>query len=98
MKHPIASIAEPSQLAAGNMLPLLLLSVFGLARGMSSVLVGAGSDCRIAMSSDGTKMVAGLDGGSLYTSIWDLVKGFSLSYHTKETILVTMDPYGGNLN
>ena len=50
------------------MLPLVLLSVFGLARGMNFVLVGAGSNCRMAMSSDGTKMVAGPDGGTLYNS------------------------------
>ena len=27
-----------------------------------------------------------------------LVKGFELSYHTKETILLNIDPYNGNLN
>ena len=28
---------------------------------------------------------------------WVLVKGFNLSYHDKETILFTIDPYYGNL-
>ena len=26
------------------------------------------------------------------------VNGFNLSYHNKETILITIDPYYGNLN
>ena len=30
--------------------------------------------------------------------VWVLVKGFNLSYHNKETILFTTDPYYGNLN
>ena len=29
---------------------------------------------------------------------WVLVRGFNLSYHKKETILFTIDPYYGNLN
>ena len=29
---------------------------------------------------------------------WVLVKGFHLSYHKKETVLFTIDPYYGNLN
>ena len=29
---------------------------------------------------------------------WVLAKGFNLSYHNKETILLTIDPYYGNLN
>ena len=29
---------------------------------------------------------------------WVLVKGFKLGYHTKETILFTIDPYHENLN
>ena len=28
---------------------------------------------------------------------WVLVKGFSLSYHNKETALFAVDPYYGNL-
>ncbi|CAE7713940.1 unnamed protein product [Symbiodinium sp. CCMP2592] len=52
------------------MLLLVLLSVFGLAWGMNSVAVGNGyyaTDCRMAMSADGTKMVAGTN-VNLYTS------------------------------
>ena len=30
--------------------------------------------------------------------VWVLVKGFSLSYHNKETILFTIDPHYGSLN
>ena len=33
--------------------------------------------------------------GPLY---WVLVRGFSLSYHSKETILFTIDPHYGNSN
>ena len=29
---------------------------------------------------------------------WVLVEGCSLSYHNKETILLTIDPYCGNIN
>ena len=29
---------------------------------------------------------------------WALVRGFSLSYHNRETLLLTIDPYCGNLN
>ena len=29
---------------------------------------------------------------------WVLVKGFSLSYHNKETMLFTLDPHYGTLN
>ena len=30
--------------------------------------------------------------------VWVLVKGFNLSYHSKETLSSTIDPYYGNLN
>ena len=30
-------------------------------------------------------------------SYWVIVKGFNLSYHSKETLLSTIDPYYGNL-
>ena len=29
---------------------------------------------------------------------WVLVRGFNLSYHSKETVLFTIDPHYGNLN
>ena len=34
----------------------------------------------------------------LLEGLWVLVKGLNLSYHNKETILFTIDPYCGNLN
>ena len=37
-------------------------------------------------------------GGFGFGLYWVLVRGFHLSYHHKETILFTIDPYYGNLN
>ena len=53
------------------MLPLVLsvFAVFGLAQcDMVATQVGAGDGSRVAMSSDGTKFVAGMRNGDLYTS------------------------------
>ena len=30
--------------------------------------------------------------------IWVLARGCNLSYHSKESILFTVDPHGGNIN
>ena len=35
--------------------------------------------------------------GWRFTVFWVLVKGFNVSYHNKETIVFTKDPYHGNL-
>ena len=38
------------------------------------------------------------EGRRRFRAYWALVKGLKLSYHNKETICCTMDPYYGNLN
>ena len=41
---------------------------------------------------------SGGQAGDLSTQGWVLVRGFNLSYHNEDTILVTIDPYSGSLN
>ena len=50
------------------------------------------------MGSRGSIWVGGLPGSCRTDFFWALGKRLNLSYHNKETILLTVDPYDGNLN
>ena len=43
-------------------------------------------------------MLISVAAGTESSDYWVPVRGFSLSYHNKETILLTIDPCYGNLN